>query len=196
MEERILIPLLLRTLSEAEWARIWRESDVFGWCLVEPGDEYRPAPSSPDETVGGEADGVAALPTGRLTREQLQGILEALPIEITFVDAEGRVRFFSPARPRLFPRVRTILGRKVQDCHPARSRRAVTRILDDFRAGRHRTAEFWMIQDERFVHVRFLAVRSEAGEYLGTLEVAQDVTRVRQLQGEQRGLLFDPDEDA
>jgi hypothetical protein len=189
-EEKILFPMCLRTLAETEWAEIWAQSIEYGWCLVEPREGYRPAAGA---TPPGEPrTGAIRLPSGVFSPEQLNGIFRALPVDVTFVDAEDRVRFFSPGPKRVFARSAAILGRKVQHCHPPQSVGSVERILADFREGRQDVAEFWIQLRGQFVHIRYFAVRSEAGAYLGTLEVTQDVTGIRALQGERRLLQYEP----
>jgi DUF438 domain-containing protein len=106
------------------------------------------------------------------------------------VDADDRVAFFSEGPKRVFARSRAIIGRKVQNCHPPRSVDVVDRILSDFREGRQDVAEFWIQFTGRFVHIRYFAVRNEAGKYLGTLEVTQDVGAIRALEGERRLLEY------
>ena len=186
-EERILLPMALDTLTRDEWGEVWRESPRVGWCLVEPGTGYEPprsvVPSDALDVPGGRA---MRFPTGHLTFEQLQGIFSALPVDLTFVDADNRVAFFSEGASRVFARSRAILGREVQHCHPPRSVAVVEQILDDLRSGRHDVAEFWLEFHGRFVHVRYFAVRDEAKRYLGCLEVTQDATRLRALDGERR----------
>jgi hypothetical protein len=131
------------------------------------------------------------LPTGNLTLEQLLGIFSTLPVDLTFVDADDRVAFFSEGPDRIFSRSRAILGRKVQHCHPPRSVEVVDRIVTDFREGRQNVAEFWINFVGRFVHIRYFAVRDGENRYLGTLEVTQDLTRIRRLEGERRLLQYD-----
>ena len=131
------------------------------------------------------------VPTGALSLEQLKGIFAVLPVDLTFVDAEDRVRYFSAGTERAFGRSRAILGRKVQHCHPPASVEVVERILADFRAGREHVCSFWLNFRGKFVFIRYFAVRGEQGEYLGTLEVAQDLTQERELQGERRLLQYD-----
>jgi PAS domain S-box-containing protein len=126
-----------------------------------------------------------------LSLKQLAAIFNTLPVDLTFVDADDRVAFFSEGRDRIFARSRAILGRKVQHCHPPKSVDVVNRILDDFRQGRQNVAEFWIQHHGRFVHIRYFAVRDEEGTYLGTLEVTQDLTRLRTLEGERRLLQYD-----
>ncbi len=191
-EERILLPMALELLTEQEWGEIWLESPQFGWCLVEPGRDYRaPRASGPAETVAVPAGKAMVFPSGALTFDQLLGIFSTLPVDLTFVDADDRVAFFSQGRERIFERAATVVGRKVQFCHPPRSVHVVDRILDDFRSGRRDVAEFWIDLRGRFVHIRYFAVRGEGGKYLGTLEVTQDLTRLRELRGERRLLEYE-----
>jgi hypothetical protein len=149
-----------------------------------------PAPraASLPEAVG---RGLVVLPTGALGLEQLKAIFATLPVDITFVDAENRVRFFSEGPNRVFARPKAILGRLVQHCHPPGSVGVVERILSDFRSGRQDVAEFWIDFKGRFAHIRYFALRDEGGVYLGTLEVTQDLTRERSLQGERRLLQYE-----
>ncbi|MBI2505777.1 MAG: DUF438 domain-containing protein, partial [Candidatus Latescibacteria bacterium] len=193
-EEEILLPMALEALSAAEWGEIWAQTPQFGYCLVEPGDEYRPPAPALLQIEGAPLDTRAPFltPTGALTIEQLKGIFAALPLDLTFVDAEDRVRYFSESASRVFARPRTILGRKVQHCHPPSSVGVVEQILADFRAGRQDACSFWIDFKGRFVQIRYFAVRSENGQYLGTLEVTQDLSEARSLQGERRLLEYDP----
>lgn len=189
-EENILLPMALNALTQEEWAQIWLDSPRYGWCLVEPRDGYRPPESMVQEALKLSGGDAIQLPTGNLALEQLLGIFRALPVDITFVDAGDRVAFFSEGPDRVFARSKAIIGRKVQHCHPPRSVAVVDRILADFREGRQSVAEFWIDFMGRFVHIRYFAVRDEAGSYLGTLEVTQDASRIRALQGERRLLEY------
>jgi uncharacterized protein len=185
-EENILLPMCLRTFTDEDWAGIWRSSPRYGWCLVEPRTGYQPPAEA---NAAAPFDGVQ-LPTGTLSFAQLTAIFSTLPVDLTFVDADDRVAFFSEGPDRVFPRSRAIVGRKVQNCHPPKSVDTVERILADFREGRQSVAEFWLDFRGRFVHVRYFAVR-EGGRYLGTLEVTQDATAIRTLEGERRLLAYD-----
>ena len=113
-------------------------------------------------------------------------MLSTVPVDMTFVDADDRVRFFTQGKERIFARSRAILGRKVQFCHPPSSVHTVEEILSSFRAGTQDRAAFWIELRGRFVHIEYLALRGEGGRYLGCLEVSQDLTEKRALQGEQR----------
>lgn len=190
-EERILLPMALDLLTREEWGEIWTESPRFGWCLVEPGALYQPpAAVVPRDTVEMPSGRAMMFPTGHLTFDQLWGIFSMLPVDLTFVDADDRVAFFSEGPERIFARSRAIVGRLVQHCHPPKSVSIVDRILDDFKSGRQQVAEFWLTFQGRFVHVRYFAVRDGHGAYLGCLEVTQDVTAIRALEGERRLLEY------
>ncbi len=190
-EEQILLPLCMSTLTEEDWAEIWQSSPLYGWCLVEPQEGYRPPEAVLREGLQLAGPDAIRLSTGVLTLEQLAAIFSTLPFDLTFVDADDRVVFFSEGRQRIFARSRAVLGRKVQHCHPPKSVEVVDRILQDFRSGRHDVAEFWINFRGRFVHIRYFAVHDRDGRYLGTLEVTQDVTQIRQLEGERRLLQYD-----
>lgn len=187
-EEQILFPICLERFTADEWAEIWASSPRYGWCLVEPRQEYKPAGAVASDRAA-DTDGVS-LPTGTLSLKQLTAIFSTLPVDLTFVDADDRVAFFSEGPHRVFARSRAIIGRMVQNCHPPRSVEVVEHILSDFRSGRQSVAEFWIQFMGRFVHIRYFAVRDEEGHYLGTLEVTQDVGSIRDLQGERRLLEY------
>ncbi len=189
-EEQLLFPICLERFTADEWAEIWASSPRYGWCLVVPREGYKPLGQ---QNAGPSAEpGSVPLPTGTLSLDQLVAIFSSLPVDLTFVDADDRVAFFSEGPNRVFARSRAIVGRKVQNCHPPRSVDVVERILSDFREGRQDVAEFWIQFVGRFIHIRYFAVRSEDRRYLGTLEVTQDVGRIRALEGERRLLEYDP----
>ena len=191
-EEHILLPMALGTLTDDEWGEVWRQSPEYGWCIVEPRQGYQPPPVA-DAPRGATVarDEAIRFPTGALRVDQLAGVLRALPMDLTFVDADDTVRYFSEGPDRVFARSQAILGRKVQHCHPPSSVATVEQILADFRAGRQEVAEFWITFQGRFVNIRYFAVRDEAGAYAGTLEVTQDLTRLRALEGERRLLQYE-----
>lgn len=194
-EERILFPMSLQNLTDAEWAEIVAQSPQFGYCLVDPVEGWWPrsaqGSSIPAAETSEDLPGRVVFPSGSLSLSQLKAVFETLPVDITFVDALDRVRFFSEGRNRVFHRAKAVIGRKVQHCHPPASVGVVDRILADFRSGAQSTAEFWIQMRGRFVHVRYFALRDDAGAYMGTLEVTQDLTRERSLEGERRLLEYE-----
>ncbi len=136
-------------------------------------------------------DGAIKFAAGSLTLEQLTAIFSTMPVDLTFVDTDDRVRFLSEGPNRVFIRPKVIIGRKVQDCHPSSSLSSVEQILSDFRSGTQDVADFWLEFKGRFVLVRYFALRDDNGAYMGTLEVTQDLTRERALTGERRLLSYD-----
>jgi DUF438 domain-containing protein len=184
-EENILLPMATQTLTDEDWAGIWAASPRYGWCLVEPREGYRP-----QEAARVTSDAALQMPTGNLTLEQLIGIFQTLPVDITIVDADDRVAFFSEGPDSIFARSKAVVGRKVQYCHPPKSVSTVDEILNDFRSGRQNVAEFWIDFHGRFVHIRYFAVRDAESRYLGTLEVTQNLTPLRALEGERRLLQY------
>ena len=190
-EENILYPTALEKLSEGEWREIRAQEDEIGYSYVEPGTQW-PSGDSVRVTAAQPTAGVTQsgellhLDTGTLTPLEVNRILTHLPIDITYVDKDDTVRFFSQGKERIFPRSPAIIGRKVQKCHPPASLNRVQQIVDDFRAGRRDEAEFWIQMRGDFLHIRYFAVRDERGEYQGTLEVSQDIGHIRSLEGERR----------
>jgi hypothetical protein len=126
------------------------------------------------------------LDTGQLTAEQVNLILTHMPVDISFVNENDEVAYYSASPERIFPRSPGVIGRKVQNCHPPRSFNTVQKILDDFRSGARDLAEFWIELQGKFILIKYFAVRDSAGKYRGTLEVSQDVTKIRRLQGQKR----------
>lgn len=189
-EEEILFPMSLDALTDAEWLAIHRQGPEIGFCLYDPQVEWRPeGVEAADETTSASAERVR-LPSGSLTPTELTALLNTIPFDLTFVDKDDTVRYFTQGRERIFNRNRAILGRKVQFCHPPSSVDIVQRILDDFRAGRASRAPFWIELHGKFIHIEYFALRDPEGNYLGTLEVSQDLTEKRSLQGEQRLLSY------
>jgi uncharacterized protein len=181
-EESILFPAALERLEPAEWVEIGKACDDIGWPFV-AGESTGTAAASP---VAAPAAGEIPLPTGTLTPQELAAMLDTLPLDISFVDADDRVKYFSQSRDRIFVRAVTVLGRKVQNCHPPQSVHVVEKILGDFRSGARSHADFWITLQGKLVHIRYFAVRSLEGKYLGTVEVTQDITDIRTITGERR----------
>jgi PAS domain S-box-containing protein len=121
-----------------------------------------------------------------LNREQLEGILEAIPVEISFVDENDLVKFWNKHETRIFKRPISVIGKSVRNCHPKHSVDKVNQILSDFKSSRRDSAEFWINLGERKVYIRYFAVRDKASKYLGTLEATQDITEIKKIEGEKR----------
>ncbi|MDW5563642.1 MAG: PAS domain-containing protein [Methanomassiliicoccus sp.] len=183
-ENHVLFPMAVRALDVHEWNEARREFESIGPCsFVEAHAPLEFRPVEVGETAPAQE---VVLPTGRFTAAELEMMLGTLPVDITFVDENDRVRFYSNSTDRIFVRTPAVIGRKVQNCHPQKSVHVVQKILDDFRAGRRNEAEFWLEVGERFVHIRYFPLRSATGEYKGVLEMVQDVTAIRTLEGQKR----------
>lgn len=189
-EEEILFPMCLDTLSEQEWYDIYQQSLEFGFCLYDPDVEWEPEHVEKKESHEISGDYIQ-LRSGKFTVQELEAILNTIPFDITFVDKDDKVRYFTQGKERIFARSRAILGRNVQMCHPPSSVHVVEQILNDFKSGKHDKAAFWIQMNNRFIMIEYFALRDKEGNYLGTLEVSQDLTEKRALQGERRLLTYD-----
>jgi uncharacterized protein len=192
-EENILFPAALERLEAKEWVQIRNACEDIGFAFLPMESLHATIEKAEATTTAAPAPAVVAvgngqvtLPTGTLSLEQLTALLDTLPVDISFVDADDTVRYFSQSKDRIFVRAVTVIGRKVQNCHPPQSVHIVEKILEDFRSGRRSTAEFWITLQGKRVHIRYFAVRNAAGAYLGTLEVTQDITGIQALTGERR----------
>jgi DUF438 domain-containing protein len=188
-EEEILFPMCLDTLTDGEWLQIERQSIEYGFCLYDPKVKWRPEGVEIEQIVSEETDKVQ-LPSGSFDVEELTAILNTIPFDMTFVDKDDKVRYFTQGRERIFARSRAILGRNVRQCHPPSSVHVIEKILDDFKSGEEDHTAFWIAMGDRFIHIEYFALRNEDGGYLGTLEVSQDLTEKRKLEGEQRLLQY------
>jgi uncharacterized protein len=190
-EENILFPMVLETLAEDEWVKIAEESDELGYCLIEPKEKWKPSKVNIEEKEQEKGEqpsnnGYIKFETGILLPEEISGILNTLPLDISFVDKDGAVKYFSQGKERIFPRTKAIIGRQVQNCHPPASVHIVEQIVEDLKAGRKDHEDFWIKMGEQFVFIRDFAVRNEKNEFLGTLEVTQNIKPIQELSGEKR----------
>ncbi|MEW6266888.1 MAG: DUF438 domain-containing protein [Thermodesulfobacteriota bacterium] len=196
-EEFILFPTSLKMLSQAEWLEVKAGEAEIGFAWIEPDEGWpdrapaQAAPAAAEPRPQPVQAGVMLLDTGRLTPEQINLVLTHLPVDVTFVDENDRVAYYSQGKERIFPRSPAIIGREVRHCHPPKSLHKVNRILDEFKAGTKDSAEFWIELKGRFLHIRYFAVRDEKKRYRGTLEVSQDLTELRKLTGQKRLLDWD-----
>ena len=195
-EEHILFPAALERLTPKDWREIYDQESEIGFAYVSRGSQWvagftAPSPENQlklDQDQPGKESAMTNVPlkTGALSPEQLSLMLTTLPFDIAFVDETDTVLFYSETKERIFRRTPAVIGRKVQKCHPPASVDKVVRILEDFRSGKRDVAEFWIQMNGRFIYISYYAVRDEQGSYRGTLEVTQDLTHLRALQGERR----------
>ncbi len=186
-EDNILLPMLLETLTPQEWKNIADESDELGYCLIDLPVSWQPTAAadavSPPTTP---ESGDIALPTGFLSATELTHLFNALPVDITFVGKDDTVRYFSQGAERVFPRTKAIIGREVANCHPPASVHIVEGIIADLKSGKKDHEDFWIKMGGKYIYIRYFAVRDEKGEYLGVLEVTQDIASIQQIEGEKR----------
>jgi len=189
MEEKILFPTSLKKLSERQWAEIRRGEGEIGYSWIQPGNLWDPSvviagsmarelekaqgsraaaadeDAPPVAAPGAEASGEIPLDVGALIPQQINLMLKNLPIDVTYVDENDRVLYYSQGRERIFPRSPAVIGRAVQNCHPPNSVHVVEKILESFKRKEKDTAEFWLTLNDRFVHIRYFALYDQEGAY-------------------------------
>ncbi|NDP20871.1 MAG: DUF438 domain-containing protein [Paludibacter sp.] len=190
-EEEILFPMALDTLNEKEWYEISKQSLEIGFCLYDPEIDWRPEWAEEESINESQKSGShIQLPSGSFSAEEIMTILNTLPVDITFVDKDDKVKYFSQSAERIFQRNRAILNRDVRHCHPPASAHIVDKIIEDFRTGRQSRAPFWIKMGDKMIYIEYFALRNDKGEYLGTLEVSHNIAPYRELEGEQRILSY------
>ena len=180
-EENILFPNLMDRLTDDEWAEVRKQGKDIGY-MVEPEKDWGadPAEESPEIKDTGDIN----LTVGQLSPEQIDLMLQHLPFDITFVDENGKVGYYSEG-DRIFPRAPAIIGRDVANCHPPKSVHIVEKIVETFRTGEKDVAEFWIPMNDMLVHIRYFAVRKD-GEFKGVVEVSQDIAPLKKIEGMKR----------
>ena len=186
-EANILFPMSLENLSEHDWARVRAGEEEIGYAWITPGKEWKSV--TPAEIH--QADQESELPEielnrGSLTSKEIDLLLRHLPADISFVGVDEKVKYYSATDHRIFPRSPGVIGRSVINCHPQKSFDKVQRIMTAFKEGKKDKAVFWIQMNDRFLLISYFAVREDNGEFVGTLEVSQDVTEIRSLEGEHR----------
>ncbi len=184
-ENNILFPTAMKVITDNEWKEIKKEFDEIGYCCFTPGVQESISTVTSEKSTILE-QGKINLETGSFTVEELESTLNTLPVDITFVDKNDTVAYFSQTKDRIFTRTKAVIGRKVQQCHPQKSIHIVNQILEDFKNKRRDSAEFWINMGGRLIYIRYFAVRNKNGDYLGCLEVTQDITDIQKITGEKR----------
>lgn len=189
-EENILLPILLENLTQDEWKIAADGSAEFGYCLIDEVPQWQPeksaeVPSAP-QAAETAAKGLVTLSTGSFTIQELACVLNTLPIDITFVGKDDTVRYFSQSNERIFPRTTSVLGRDVSNCHPPASVHIVEKLVEDFKNGTKASEDFWIRMGNKFILIRYFAVRDDRGEYMGVLEVTQNIAPIQEITGEKR----------
>ncbi len=185
-ENQILTPLLLEKLSLYDWILADEGSDEIGYFLEKPTKSWSKKQPTNVETVEDEQIGEISFDAGKLTQPEVNAILNTVPLDMTFVDKNNKVKYFTQGKERIFDRPKTVLGRDVSMCHPPQSVHIVDTIMDSFKNNEKDYEDFWIQMGPMFVYIRYFAVRDKDGEYLGTLEVTQNIKPIRDLEGEKR----------
>lgn len=186
-ENNILFPVSLQVVTETEWIEARNEFDEIGYCRFTPPSTLVKLETEKKAQVAlGTTGNVLHFETGSLSKEEIEAILNSLPVDISFIDRDDRVKYFNKADKRIFVRTKAVLGRSVQMCHPEKSIHVVNRIIEAFQNGEKDSAEFWINLNERLIHIRYFAVRDSSGKYLGTMEVTQDLTDLKKIEGQKR----------
>ncbi len=179
-EERILFPCILSTISESQLEKMNREGFELGYPFIQPNIKK-------DKEVKPDYEGnLVNLGTGKVSIEQIKLIFNHLPVDITFVDENNKVCYFSTPPKRIFPRTTAIIGREVSNCHPPESVHVVEQIVESFRNGAKDQADFWIKMRGEFILIQYFAVRDELRKYRGVIEVSQEISGIKALEGEKR----------
>jgi len=184
-ENKILYPTAMKLLKDSDWVEVRKQFDDIGYFSLSP--DVIPADAKIEETKPVIVDEKQVdLGTGVLDLEILQQIFKTLPVDTTFVDKDDVVKFYSEGPDRVFIRTPSVIGRLVENCHPSKSVDKVMKIIESFKNKTLDKAEFWLELGDRLIFIRYFPVRNKAGEYLGVLEVTQDITDIRKIEGEKR----------
>ncbi|OQY30681.1 MAG: hypothetical protein B6241_15500 [Spirochaetaceae bacterium 4572_59] len=186
-EDMIIFPVATETVSDEEWSEMYNQSFEYPFPFIErPNkkeqlkEKQQTAKSFGEQSLGFQTE------TGNLSFEQVLLTFNHLPVDITFVDENDKVRFFSRAKERFFPRSPAIVGRDVRNCHPPESVHIVEKIVEEFKNSNKDIAEFRIKMKGKFILIRYFAMRNDAGEYKGILEVGEDITGISEMKDEKR----------
>ncbi len=184
-EDTILFPMAMKVLSDNEWLAVSGEFNDIGFCTFSPSVAGTFAVKSVENSAP-SSDGMIDMGSGKLSLEELTNMLNNLPVEVTFVDANDTFRYFNKTKDPVFVRTMAAVGLQVQQCHPQKSVHLVNQILSEFKAGTRDTADFRINMGEKFVYIRYFAIRNNDGKYLGSMEIVQDIKEIQQLEGDKR----------
>lgn len=185
-EESIMLPMLLDIMTQDEWKKVADDSSEIGNIIdfVPVWNPDKEAKKEHKEDI--KEPGAIILPTGVFNTEELTHMFNTLPIDITFVGSDDKVKYFSQSSERIFARTKTIIGRNVSNCHPPASVHIVEGIVEDFKSGKKDHEDFWIKMGDKYVYIRYFAVRNEEGKYLGVVEVTQNIKPIQEITGEKR----------
>ncbi len=185
-EEYILYPIAAKEIKQSDWDEMLAQSEEEGFAFIEPPESFTKEVKQKEGENIKPIDNLVDLGTGILSADEIIRIFNHLPVDITFVDENDEVKYFSTPKDRIFGRSKAIIGRKVQNCHPHESVHIVNEIVDSFKSGKKDVESFWISFKDKFLLIQYFAVRDEQGSYKGVIEVSQDVSDIRKLEGEKR----------
>lgn len=196
-EDEILFPMIIEKFTQEEWVDIEKSSEEIGFTLIDSVKSWSPKMDKKEEVkvdtanatsgvIEKDSDAEVQFDAGSLTAEEINCIFNTVPFDMTFVGANGRVKYFTQGKERIFDRAITIIGREVKNCHPPKSVHIVEQIVKDLQSGKKDNEDFWIRMGDVFVYIRYFAVRNKDGEYLGTVEVSQNIKPITELEGEKR----------
>lgn len=197
VEETVLFPKALELLNEEDWVAMRKGEDEIGWMLPEspaayPSPEYiHPGEDFIKRNIHFSSENTSHYDEGYMTTEQVNFLFKTMPLDFTYVDENDKVIFYNRGEERIFPRSAGIIGREVKFCHPPKSVGTVLKILDEFRKGIKDEASFWINFKERLIYIRYFAVRDADRNYKGVIEMSQDITDIKKIEGEKRLLNWD-----
>ena len=200
VEETVLFPNALSLLTEEDWTQVRKGEEEIGWMLPEEPAAYLEAAEeeyihpSEDHTkrdLSISTEDTSHYDEGYMTVEQVNLLLRTMPLDITYVDENDKVIFYNRGEERVFPRSAGIIGREVKFCHPPKSVGTVLRILEEFRKGTKNESSFWINFKGRLIYIRYFAVRDAGKNYRGVIEMSQDITDIKNIEGEKRLLDWD-----
>ncbi|MGY5850155.1 DUF438 domain-containing protein [Salegentibacter sp. F14] len=198
IEEDVLFPNALEILSEEDWIAVRKGEEEIGWMLPEtpvafPGQEQyiHPSQDNTKRNLSFNLENTSHYDEGYMSVEQVNLLLKTMPLDLTYVDENDKVIFYNRGEERVFPRSAGIIGREVRFCHPPKSVGTVLKILEEFKKGTKNEASFWINFKGRLIYIRYFAVRDAEKKYRGVIEMSQDITDIKKIEGENRLLNWD-----
>jgi PAS domain S-box-containing protein len=192
VEESVLFPNALEILTENDWIEMCKGEEEIGWMLSDtppafPQLEYvHPSEDFTVRELSFSLENTSHFDEGYMTVEQVNLLFKTMPLDLTYVDENDKVIFYNRGEERVFPRSAGIIGREVKFCHPPKSVGTVLKILDEFRKGTQNESSFWINYKERLIYIRYFAVRDANKNYKGVIEMSQDITDIKKIEGEKR----------
>lgn len=192
VEETVLFPNALNLLKEEDWITMRKGEEEIGWMLTINPSTYsknqyiHPSEDLTERSLDFTSKDASHFDEGYMTIEQVNLLFRTMPLDITYVDENNKVIFYNRGEERVFPRSAGIIGREVKFCHPPKSVDTVLKILEEFKKGNKNEASFWINYKERLIYIRYFAVRDNDKKYRGVIEISQDITDIKKIEGEQR----------